>query len=57
LKIVFVGLFFNLVLPTGVSGDAARAWRCRMPGIGPGSAIRGILLDHACDDLVLVTKG
>jgi hypothetical protein len=54
LKIVFVGLFFNQILPTGVGGDAVRAWRCRRIGIGLGAAIRSILLDRACGYLVLV---
>ncbi len=56
LKIVFVGLFFNQVLPTGVGGDAdaVRVWRCRKLGIGLGAAIRSILLDRACGYLVLV---
>jgi uncharacterized membrane protein YbhN (UPF0104 family) len=54
LKIVFVGLFFNQVLPTGVGGDAVRAWRCRKLGIGLGAAIKSILLDRACGYLVLV---
>jgi hypothetical protein len=54
LKIVFVGLFFNQVLPTGVGGDAVRAWRCSRVGISLGAAIRSILLDRACGYLVLV---
>lgn len=54
LKIVLVGLFFNQILPTGVGGDAVRAWRCRRLGIGLGAAIRSILLDRACGYLVLV---
>jgi uncharacterized membrane protein YbhN (UPF0104 family) len=54
LKIVFVGLFFNQVLPTGVGGDAVRAWRCSRVGIALGAAIRSILLDRACGYLVLV---
>jgi glycosyltransferase 2 family protein len=54
LKIVFVGLFFNQVLPTGVGGDAVRAWRCRKLGIGLAAAIKSILLDRACGYLVLV---
>jgi uncharacterized membrane protein YbhN (UPF0104 family) len=47
LKIVFVGVFFNELLPTGVGGDAVRAWRCSKLGIGLGTAIRSILLDRA----------
>jgi glycosyltransferase 2 family protein len=54
LKIVLVGLFFNQVLPTGIGGDAVRAWRCRKLGIGLGAAVRSILLDRACGYLVLV---
>jgi len=54
LKIVFVGFFFNQVLPTGIGGDAVRAWRCSRIGIGLGDAIRSILLDRACGYLVLV---
>jgi uncharacterized membrane protein YbhN (UPF0104 family) len=54
LKIVLVGLFFNQVLPTGIGGDAVRAWRCRKLGIGLGPAVRSILLDRACGYLVLV---
>src|SRR5438270_1459809 len=54
LKVSFVGLFFNQVLPTGVGGDAVRAWRCSRVGIALGAAIRSILLDRACGYLVLV---
>jgi glycosyltransferase 2 family protein len=54
LKIVFVGLFFNQVLPTGVGGDAVRAWRCSKLGIGLGATIRSILLDRAWGYTVLV---
>jgi glycosyltransferase 2 family protein len=52
LKLVFVGLFFNQVLPTGVGGDAVR--RCSRLGVGLGDAIRSILLDPACGYLVLI---
>jgi glycosyltransferase 2 family protein len=54
LKIVLVGMFFNQVLPTGVGGDAVRAWRCHKLGIGLGAAIKSILLDRAWGYAVLV---
>jgi hypothetical protein len=54
LKIMFVGLFFNQILPTGIGGDVVRAWRCSRVGIALGAAIRSILLDRACGYLVLV---
>lgn len=54
LKILWLGLFFNQVLPSGVGGDAMRAWRCHKLGIGLGAAVRSILLDRACGYAVLV---
>jgi glycosyltransferase 2 family protein len=54
LKIVLVGLFFNQVLPSGVGGDAVRAWRCHRLGIGPGAAIRSLILDRVSGYFVLV---
>jgi uncharacterized protein (TIRG00374 family) len=54
LKFVLVGLFFNQVLPTGVGGDAVRAWRCRKIGISLGAAVRSVLLDRASGYAVLV---
>jgi uncharacterized membrane protein YbhN (UPF0104 family) len=53
-KLLFVGLFFNQVLPTGIGGDAVRAWRCRRLGIGLGTAVRSVLLDRASGYLVIV---
>jgi glycosyltransferase 2 family protein len=54
LKIVLVGLFFNQVLPTGVGGDAVRAWRCHRLGIGVAAAIRSLVLDRVSGYLVMV---
>ena len=54
LKIVLVGLFFNQVLPSGVGGDAVRAWRCHRLGIGVAAAIRSLVLDPVSGYFVLV---
>jgi len=54
LKIVLVGLFFNQVLPSGVGGDAVRAWRCHRLGVGVAASIRSILLDRVSGYFVLV---
>jgi hypothetical protein len=54
LKIVLVGLFFNQVLPSGVGGDAVRAWRCHRLGIGVAAAIRSLVLDRVTGYFVLV---
>jgi glycosyltransferase 2 family protein len=54
LKIVLVGLFFNQVLPSGVGGDAVRAWRCHRLGISAGAAIRSLVLDRVSGYMVTV---
>lgn len=54
LKLLWLGLFFNQVLPSGVGGDAVRAWRCRRLGMRFGTAVRSILIDRACGYGVLV---
>ena len=54
LKLVLVGLFFNQALPSGVGGDAVRAWRCHRLGIGVAAAIRSIVLDRVSGYVVMV---
>ena len=54
LRILFVGWFFNQVLPTGIGGDAVRAWRCKLAGMSLTNAIRSILLDRASGYVVIV---
>ena len=54
LKIVLVGLFFNQVLPSGVGGDAVRAWRCHRLGIGVAAALRSLILDRVSGYIVMV---
>jgi uncharacterized membrane protein YbhN (UPF0104 family) len=54
LKIVLVGLFFNQVLPSGVGGDAVRAWRCHQLGIGAAAAIRSLVLDRVSGYFVMI---
>jgi glycosyltransferase 2 family protein len=54
LRILFVGWFFNQVLPTGIGGDAVRAWRCKLSGMSLTIAIGSILLDRASGYIVLV---
>ena len=54
LKIVLVGLFFNQALPSGVGGDAIRAWRCHRLGIGVAAAIRSLVLDRVSGYVVMV---
>ena len=53
-KLLFVGLFFNQVLPTGIGGDAVRAWHVRRLGVPLGAAARSVLLDRASGYAVMV---
>ena len=53
-RILLVGWFFNQVLPTGIGGDAVRAWRCKLSGISLTTAISSILLDRASGYFVLI---
>src|SRR6516165_4153716 len=54
LKIVLVGLFFNQLFPSGVGGDAVRAWRCHRLGISVAAAIRSLVLDRVSGYFVMV---
>jgi uncharacterized membrane protein YbhN (UPF0104 family) len=56
MKLLLVGLFFSQVLPTGIGGDAIRAWRCRNLGIGLGRAVRSVLLDRVSGYMVMVAN-
>ncbi len=53
-KLLFVGLFFNQVLPTGVGGDAARAWRYHRLGVPLGAAVQSVLIDRISGYVVIV---
>src|SRR5206468_2936583 len=50
----FVGNFFNLVLPTSVGGDVARAWYLGRGSGRPGSAVLCVLADRLIGLYVLV---
>lgn len=54
LKLSFIGLFFNQVLPTGIGGDSVRAWRCRSYGVDLATAIRSVLFDRISGYLIIV---
>lgn len=46
LELVYVGWFFNQLLPSGVGGDVVRAWRTRDLGADWESAVHCALLDR-----------
>src|SRR5215472_14542981 len=54
MRLLMVGVFFNQILPTGVGGDAVRAWRCRKLGIGLGRAVQSVLLDRASGYIMML---
>ncbi|MDD5240727.1 MAG: lysylphosphatidylglycerol synthase transmembrane domain-containing protein [Sulfuricella sp.] len=45
-KIVFLGNFWNQVLPSSVGGDVVRAWAAKRAGLDMGLAITTVLLDR-----------
>lgn len=46
LHIVFIGMFFNQVLPSTVGGDAVRTWRLYKSGVALGASFRSVVLDR-----------
>lgn len=54
LRLLFIGWFFNQLLPTGIGGDAVRVWMCRKLGMDLGASIRGVLIDRAWGYVLVV---
>jgi hypothetical protein len=44
--IVLVGLFFNLVLPSSVGGDAVRMWKLHRQGLPGQVAVTSVMIDR-----------
>ncbi|MFQ6017017.1 MAG: lysylphosphatidylglycerol synthase transmembrane domain-containing protein [Kiloniellaceae bacterium] len=44
--LMFIGIFFNQVLPSSFGGDAVRMWRIYRSGIPYQAAINGVLLER-----------
>ena len=54
LREYYLALFLNQVLPGGVAGDVARAWRHgQSGGSGPGPAARAVVLERASGQVAL----
>jgi uncharacterized membrane protein YbhN (UPF0104 family) len=47
LPIVYIGLFFNQVLPSNLGGDVVRVWRIFLHGAPVGRAVGSVMLDRA----------
>ena len=49
-----IGHFFNQVLPSGLAGDAVRAWLASRQGVQLGRLVRGIVCDRIVGLVALV---
>jgi uncharacterized protein (TIRG00374 family) len=54
LRLTMIGHFFNQVLPSGLAGDAVRAWLASRQGVQLGRLVRGIVCDRIVGLVVLV---
>ncbi len=54
-RLYFVGMFFNLVLPTSVGGDVVRAWYLAEDPRQRSAALVSVLLERGSGLLVLIT--
>lgn len=52
-RLNFVGVFFNQVLPTSVGGDALRIWHVHRGGVRLRTAVKSVLLERIWGVLVL----
>lgn len=52
--LVFMGQFFNQVLPTSFGGDAVRVWGARANGLTLKLAVTSVTLDRICGLVALV---
>jgi uncharacterized membrane protein YbhN (UPF0104 family) len=53
-RIMFIGLFFNLVLPSSVGGDAVRMWKARKAGLSLSESVNSVMLERLITVLGLV---
>jgi hypothetical protein len=51
----YLGLLLNQILPGGVSGDVARAWRHARVEAAAGPAVRAVILERATAQAVMTT--
>jgi len=56
-KLVFIGLFFNNLLPSNIGGDAYKLWELRRRSVGTQSAVAYLLSDRATGFLALMLLG
>jgi uncharacterized protein (TIRG00374 family) len=54
MKLLWIGLFFNQTLPTGIGGDVVRAYLLKKKGIGKTDAISGVIWDRVTGMIGLI---
>lgn len=45
-EIFYIGVFFNIALPSSVGGDAVRMWKSRRAGLSLSGAVNGVMLER-----------
>ncbi|MBY0430816.1 MAG: flippase-like domain-containing protein [Rhodospirillales bacterium] len=46
IAVYFIGVFFNLALPSSVGGDAVRMWKARQAGLSLTGAVHSVVLER-----------
>ncbi|MBF0392515.1 MAG: flippase-like domain-containing protein, partial [Alphaproteobacteria bacterium] len=46
LRILYMGTFFNLALPSSIGGDALRVWKARRAGLTLAAALNSVMLER-----------
>lgn len=54
LPLVFIGLFFSQLLPSGIGGDVARMWLARSKGLRLSVAVSSVMVDRLSGLLALL---
>jgi len=54
LRVYYVGVFFAIVLPGAVGGDAVRMWVARRAGLSLATSVNSVMLERAATVLALV---
>lgn len=57
IRLVFIGQFFNQLLPSSVGGDAIRVWMTAGRGMSLGKSISSIFCDRLVGLLILILLG
>jgi len=54
LVVYYIGVFFSIVLPGAIGGDAVRMWQARRSGLSLSTSVNSVMLERAATVLGLV---